>query len=208
MASRARKRREHDDQGNAQTTDTQGGEPSPAAGGAVQIAAGADVSDLLDGLGVPDQAYRLHCRGLGVRAIGARLGIDKDTAQRYVKQVEREMAPRRREAREKLLRGAIARLRGIALEASEQLDALTRETGEHGTDARGAAALLNTRLACEREIARLQGLFDQVVGEGDESVTITISRRTRMTGAAASAVVAAEVMVADEDVEDGAADGD
>lgn len=142
------------------TTDTQGREPSP----------GADA--LLDGLGVPDQAYKLHLRNMSYRAIGARLGIDKTTAQRYVKQLERETAPRRKEAREKLLRGTIERLRGIAVEAADQLD----ETDAR--DARGAAALLNTRLACEREIARLQGLYEHLVTDDDlGGITITISRR-------------------------------
>lgn len=174
-AGKRHERNEHG-QGSEETTDTQGREPSPATNAAIAA------DDLLDGLGVPDQAYRLHLRGLGVRVIGQKLGIDKDTAQRYVRQVEREMAPRRKETREKLLRTAIVRLRGIALEASEQLDHMAADR-ERCNDGRAAAALLNTRLNCEREIARLQGLFEHLVSDDEGAgIVITISRRAPAGG--------------------------
>jgi len=115
---------------------------------------------------IEDRAYQLHLRGLSYRAIAQQLGIDKDTVNRYVKLIERDVAPRRKADRERWRREAVERLQNVQAHAYEQFDA----TGE--------ASLLNTIATCEREIARLRGLYDSVVDEGGGGgITITISRR-------------------------------
>lgn len=113
-----------------------------------------------------DRAYALHLRGHSLRAIAARLGIDKDTAHRYVRSVADELAPIHQEQREELRQEAIARLRAIAAAAGDRFEEWPEP------------ALLNTMTNCEREIARLEGLYDQsleIAAAAGEGLRITVS---------------------------------
>ena len=94
-----------------------------------------------------DQAYMLRLRDMTFRQIGEWLHIDTETARRYVRKVEREMAPLHKEARERALGRALSRIRGQAMEAAAHYD----KTHD--------AKLLSMRLRYEMEIARLQGLY-------------------------------------------------
>lgn len=121
-------------------------------------------------LPIEDQAYLLHLRGHSLRAIAARLHIDKDTAHRYVRAIEEELAPKRREEREDLLHKAVERLRAIQARAGDEFEMS------------GEPSLLNTMTACEREIAKLEGLYGVVTDDGlDTGITITISRRNAVS---------------------------
>src|SRR5690349_13613770 len=69
-----------------------------------------------------DQAYMLRLRDMTFRQIGEWLHIDTETARRYVRKVEREMAPLHKEVRERVLGRALGRIRGQAMEAAAHYD--------------------------------------------------------------------------------------
>ncbi len=98
-------------------------------------------------LPLPDRAYALHLCGHSLRAIAARLHIDKDTAHAYVKQVARELAPRHRAKREQLRREAVDRFHAISAQASDAYEA------------GGDPKLLGVLAKCAAEIAKLEGLY-------------------------------------------------
>src|SRR5690242_3033380 len=56
-----------------------------------------------------DQAYMLRLRDMTFRQIGEWLHIDTETARRYMRKVEREMAPLHKEVRERVLGRALGR---------------------------------------------------------------------------------------------------
>jgi transposase-like protein len=100
-------------------------------------------------LPIEDRAYQLHCQGYSYRAIARELGIDKDTAQRYVRAIQRELAPQHR-----------ANVKRWMAEAVERLHAVQRAAWNvHDGSQFGDVGALNTIAACEEKIARLRGLF-------------------------------------------------
>ena len=113
-----------------------------------------------------DQAYALHCRGQTYRQIARTLDIDKDTAQRYVKAIQRELLPLHRRNIKRWTSDAVERLMEVQRAAWEQF--------EHDGD----IGALNTVANCEERIARLRGLYDQA-GDDDArtDIRISISRR-------------------------------
>jgi DNA-binding CsgD family transcriptional regulator len=95
-----------------------------------------------------DQAYQLHCRGMTYRQIARELGIDKDTVTRYVRAIQRELAPLHRRNVKRWTNEAVERLAEVQRAAWKQFEA----TGDIGA--------LNTVANCEERIARLRGLFE------------------------------------------------
>lgn len=131
-------------------------------------AATAELARLLASREMPieEQAYRLHLRGKSVREIGRELGIDKDTANAYVRRLTAEAAPRRKRTRDALRAEATARLRAV------QAAAWT------AYEANGDLMALTIVRTCEQDITRLRGLLDgEVLGEGaGAGISITITR--------------------------------
>ena len=121
-----------------------------------------------------EQAWLLAMRGMSLRAIARELHIDKDTANRYVRLVEREVAPRRKADRDRYLRRAVASFEQVKAAAWTQYDGQPE------------AMLLTVVRGCERDIAQLRGLFaaaatlDDGTGGG---ITITITKRGEVTAA-------------------------
>lgn len=130
-------------------------------------AAAADLARLLGTpLPVEERAYQLHLRGHSLREIGRELGIDKDTAHRYVRLLTAEAAPKRKHTRDQMRR-----------EAAERLRLVQRQAWTHYTDTGDLMALTIIR-TCEQDITRLRGLLDaEVLGDGaGAGISITITR--------------------------------
>lgn len=98
-------------------------------------------------ISLEDQAYQLHCRGFSLRTIGRMLEIDKDTAQRYVKAVAKELGPKRKKDREKWTEEAVEHLQEVARQAWMHYSVTTD------------LAALNTVAATIERIAKLRGLY-------------------------------------------------
>ena len=119
-----------------------------------------------------EQAWVLSMRGMSLRAIARELRIDKDTANRYVRLVEREVAPRRKADRDRYLRRAVASFEQVKAAAWTQYDGQPE------------AMLLTVVRGCERDIAQLHGLFAAAATLDDGSgggITITITKRGEVT---------------------------
>lgn len=115
-------------------------------GGQMGTDEGMDAS--ADAMPVEDRAYQLHCRGFGVRQIGRMLGIDKDTAQRYVSALRKEYAGMHRRNVTRWTNDAVERLHEVQRAAWTQ----------HGLT--GDVGALNTIIHAEERIARLRGIAE------------------------------------------------
>lgn len=108
-----------------------------------------------------DQVYHFHLRDMTFRQIAERLRISESTVRQYVRKMERETAPKLKDARERVVGHAIDRMRGLAMETAAHYD----RTGD--------AKLLPVRLRCEMELARLQGAYavaeEAATHDGSES---------------------------------------
>lgn len=109
-----------------------------------------------------ERVWQLRLRGLSYREIVRALASQgqhttKERVMRAVGRMLKETAPKRREARERWLGQAIARLERLEEAAWEQFDSS------------GDITCLNTIRGCERDIAQLRGL----VGSSAAEVTAT-----------------------------------
>ena len=140
-----------------------------AAGGQMGTDDGRDAGT--DAMPVEDRAYQLHCRGYSYRQIAHTLGIDKDTAQRYVRAIAKEVAPRRKQDLEQMREDGVKRLRAVEQAAWDQFAAYAD------------IGALNTVTRCEEQIARLRGLYqNHIMDDGHGDIQITISRRQPTDG--------------------------
>lgn len=149
--------------------------------------------DLLDltalGLPPPDRAYQLHLRGYTLREIARELDITKDTANKYVRTLERETAPWRKDARARWRRQAVAKLEHVQSAAWRRWDEVQDPM------------LLNTVASAEDKIARIRGLYEQELEDGASEVRITISRRGAVNAQVASPLLSGDANGGDADQE-------
>jgi transposase-like protein len=103
--------------------------------------------------GLREQAFALSAQGIGVREIGRRLGINKETAARYVR-IERQRRSHDRDA-EDAIRDAVASLRFILTDLHAQYESVEGTT-PHAQYAR--AKLAEAIRRCCRDLIGLHGV--------------------------------------------------
>ena len=150
------------------------------------------------------RAWGMYLSGAPKSRIARALALDRETVSRYIRACYAEVADERRMTLARKLDGAVARWRRVQEQAWDDHDADDEREGQvfavaleraslgarEGSDgaSRRAAAHVSVRyrsqrsqylriiLDAEREIARLEGLYEGALDDG-EAVTFTISRR-------------------------------
>lgn len=121
-----------------------------------------------------ERAFALNVQGIGVREIARRLGINKDTAAKYVRE-ERQRRSHDREA-EDAIRDAIASVRHVLTDLHERYDRIEGD-GPHAAYARAKVA--ESIRCCCRDLI---GLYGATLPETDPEV-VSIRRMLEMTQA-------------------------
>jgi transposase len=134
-----------------------------------------------------EQAFALYCRGLRSPAIAARLGVPERTIRRWLQRAQNQLNDRRLHDRKAELLRAIETQRAViaaAWDAHDRecdirdalRDAILSGHDDHPYRAAHAARYLAVIVAAQREIARLQGLYDLALDQPD-NFHIVITRR-------------------------------
>jgi len=121
-----------------------------------------------------EQAFAMSAQGIGVRAIAARLGINKDTATKYVRE-ERSRRSHDRHA-EDAIRDAIASLRHVLVDLQDRYDEIEGTT-PHSMYAR--AKVVETIRRCCRDLI---GLYGMTLPDTDPEI-VSMKRMIEMVGA-------------------------
>jgi len=154
-----------------------------------------------------ERAFALYCRGMRSGAIAAHIGVPARTVRRWLRLAQRRLAEEARERREGELRRAVECQRAVmfaAWEAYERECALeqalldgrydrvrrrairpaadgaaeaVREEYERPYRLNQGSRYLAVIVAAQREIARLEGLYELARAEGPRDISITITRR-------------------------------
>jgi hypothetical protein len=132
------------------------------------------------------RAWEMHLSGIPKVRIARALALDRETVSRYIRACYAEVASERRMTLARKLDGAIARWRRVQEQAwadhdeddQREMQALEYSLGRQG-GARGKATMryqsqrsryLRVILDAEKEIARLEGLYEGWHGDGGEVV--------------------------------------
>jgi hypothetical protein len=111
------------------------------------------------------RVWEMHLQGVPKRRIAEMVDLNRETVARIIQRCYREIAPERKVSPARMLDMAVARMRHV--EAQAWVD--------HDTDDGGhRSQLLRLVLDVEKEIARLEGLYEVGAldaGEGDVTVT-------------------------------------
>lgn len=121
-----------------------------------------------------ERAFALSAQGIGVRKIARRLGINKDTATKYVRE-ERARRSHDRDA-EDAIRDAVASIRHILADLHEQYGRISGDS-PHSMYARAKVA--ETIRRCCRDLIALYGI---TLPETDPEV-VSVKRMLEMVGA-------------------------
>jgi transposase len=121
-----------------------------------------------------EQAFALSAQGIGYREIATRLGINKDTAMKYVRE-ERERRSHDRQA-EDAIRDAVASLRHVLTDLHEQYGRI-EGSSPHSMYARAKVAEAIRR--CCRDLI---GLYGVTLPETDPEI-VSMKRTLEMTQA-------------------------
>lgn len=149
-----------------------------------------------------ERILELHLRGVPKSRIAHAVGVHRDSVARVLHTLYRELAGERREKLERKLAVAVARMRRIQEQAWEDHDRAGDEAGSAGQRAQH----LRIALDAEKEIARLEGLYEGVVEDG-ATVVLRIERMERVgAGSVVGVPSVAEPAVADGGEAEGGAD--
>jgi transposase-like protein len=121
-----------------------------------------------------ERAFALSAQGIGVREIAARLGINKDTATKYVRE-ERQRRSHDRQA-EDAIRDAVTALRHVLIDLIKRYDSIEGD-GSHANYARAKLAE-----AIRRYCRDLIGLYGVTLPETDPKI-ISMKRMLEMVAA-------------------------
>ena len=121
-----------------------------------------------------ERAFALSAQGVGVREIAARLGINKDTATKYVRE-ERQRRSHDRDA-EDAVRDAVAAVRHVLVDLQDRYDKI-EGNGPHANYAR--AKLGEAIRRCCRDLI---GLYGVTLPETDPKI-VSMKRMLEMTAA-------------------------
>jgi len=121
-----------------------------------------------------EQAFAMSAQGIGVREIATRLGINKDTATKYVRE-ERQRRSHDRHA-EDAIRDAIASLRHVLVDLQDRYDEIEGTT-PHSMYAR--AKVVETIRRCCRDLI---GLYGMTLPDTDPKI-VSMKRMIEMTQA-------------------------
>ncbi len=125
-----------------------------------------------------ERAFSLSLQGMRPRAIAFQLGVGETTVRRWLRAMLATLAEEDTAGRAARLAQAIESQRAIARaawEGYEREQAALRE-GDGNASASSSTRFLALTLAAQREVARLQGLYQHVAPE-PANVSITITRR-------------------------------
>lgn len=168
-----------------------------------------------------EQAWEMHVRGENITAIAAKVELDRDTVRRLLQEHYRQISSDRKAESRRKLDLAVARLRRIQAQAwtdhdeddareqhvlrtfsaqdeDEDEGKKPRRRAESGGVARfqsQRAAYLRVILDAEREVARLEGLYDGV-GDAQGAILVRIER----VGGATTVLGQPEVVADDAEV--------
>ena len=138
--------------------------------GIVQHAADSDVRA---------RVWELHLRGVTKARIGEMVGLHRNTVARYLAAMYRELGAERKGMMERKLLGAVARMRRVQEQAWLNHDAddereravLFGEAVKRGARYQSQRCqYLRVILEAEKEIARLEGLYEALGDDGGEVV--------------------------------------
>jgi len=120
-----------------------------------------------------ERAFAMNAQGIGVREIATRLGINKDTATKYVRE-ERSRRSHDRHA-EDAIRDAIASLRHVLVDLQDRYDEIEGTT-PHSMYAR--AKVVETIRRCCRDLI---GLYGMTLPDTDPE-SVSMKRMIEMVG--------------------------
>jgi hypothetical protein len=111
------------------------------------------------------RVWEMHLQGVPKRRIAEMVDLNRETVARIIQRCYTEIAPERKVSPARMLDMAVARMRHVEAQAWSDHDA---DDGGHRSQ------LLRLALDVEKEIARLEGLYEVGAldaGEGDVTVT-------------------------------------
>jgi predicted transcriptional regulator len=122
-----------------------------------------------------ERAFALYCQGMRTQAIAEELGVSAATVRRWRADYLRSLAADARAEQASQLVRSIESQRAIASAAWEAYER-ERTEGDASRHSGHGARYLSVALAAQREVARLQGLYERISRE-PPPVHITITRR-------------------------------
>jgi hypothetical protein len=111
--------------------------------------------------------WEMYLRGVPKTRIAMALGIERHTVARHLRAMYREVAEERKSSNARKLDMAVARMRLVEVQAWADHDA-----DDGGQRSRHLRLVLDV----EREIARLEGLYEVALDDGGGEVVFTIRR--------------------------------